>query len=86
MIQPQSKLPWFADGLYDICALYQDEAVAIELYNEDAEYLVLACNNFPKSIELLKKAMEELQSINSGGLYTTFTHREINKFLEEINE
>lgn len=51
---------------------------------EDTGYLlsiVKTCNNYPKSLELLKEALDQLESMIEE---ETFTKRRIKEFLNEI--
>jgi hypothetical protein len=79
MKEPLNPLPWYSnDDIYisiHSTDPVEDECVCQDLYREDAEYLVLACNNFPKAIELLKNVYDGLDYQSQGF---------IDKFLKEI--
>ena len=70
MIEPINPIPW---EIYDIAGnisiesfeSYEDSCVCQDLYREDAEYLVQACNNFPKSVQLLNQITEDLTALQS---------------------
>jgi hypothetical protein len=94
MKQPKSKLPWSLvldnkSGFYDKehnCFLVTDDYVG----DEDLKYIVQACNNFPKAVELLNrlktaystncKESNDDGSINGWGLLV-----EVEEFLKEID-
>lgn len=72
MKEPKSKLPWklfnndedqcwIESGKkpFEFAVVEMEEAACLE----DAEYIVQACNNFPKAIELLKKAEEFMNAV-----------------------
>ncbi len=86
MIEPMNPIPW---EIYDVAGSisiesfepYEDSCVCQDLYSEDAEYLVLACNNFPKSIELLQDTVKEYYK-DPESLYSRI--QIIEEFLKEI--
>ncbi len=84
MKTPLNPLPWETfDSAGNITIEsshpFGEDCVCMELYKQDAEYLVQACNNFPRAIELLKKIIEIIDP-NSDD----FIELGINEFLKEI--
>lgn len=72
MLEPKSKLPWsitnetneLVDASYYSIfgATHDNTAITDEV---DGNYIVQACNNFPKAVELLKRFGWYLDSINT---------------------
>lgn len=76
MINPTNKLPWYleeSDLNIDTYSLQVendhvvicDISCVLEGDKEDAKYLVLSCNNFPKSIKLLNQIVEDLNTLQN---------------------
>ena len=88
MLQPKSLLPWSianeTDELVDanyysiFGATHDDTATTDEV---DGKYIVQACNNFPKAIELL----EEYQSIKIVGDLIKFD-KKVEEFLKSLEK
>lgn len=91
MIQPLNRLPW---ELYDSSGYITinspepnlDDCVCQDLYSNDAEYLVQACNNFPKSIELLKECARFMNTVpnDKEGINHYEILKRVDEFLKEI--
>jgi hypothetical protein len=94
MKQPKSKLPFQIIG--EPCPILQDvneRTVCDDMYTRDAEYIVEACNNYSKAIELLKRSKQDLDLLMStighprtpdGG--KSKLQIEIEKFLKSIED
>ena len=82
---PHSKLSWSSDEDHGDIDIVDDELVIVGTihYASDAEYIVEACNNYQKAIELLQEAADQINSMLNGDEHT-FTLRRINTFLEKI--
>lgn len=88
MKQPKSALPWNlgdsakANTSADIECKGWVVVMGEDIMQQDAEYIVEACNNYPKAVELLKTLM--------GHIYTAEerkkTRQKIDSFLSEIWE
>lgn len=80
MKTPKSKLPWkqgpsYVGEIYSTS--FSTETVCKHLYDEDTEYIIQACNNFPKAIQLLRDTKDYYNPSNT---------EMIDKFLKEIDE
>lgn len=51
---------------------------------EIGEYIVESCNNYSKAIELLKEAINQLESWKREDEENSFTMRRINEFLKSV--
>jgi hypoxanthine phosphoribosyltransferase len=90
MIKPKSELPWKVikdntAGIYDIkgdCFLITDEYYK----DEDLDYIIHCCNNYPKAIELLEKINDyyDLEHDFKDKRVEMDIHFEIEDFLKEI--
>ena len=83
MKEPISKLPWNNDNDIEVLLDADNGGVGHEFYEQDVKYIVQACNNFPKAIELLHKATGS--NYLSQGLVDEL-HEEINTFLTQLEE
>lgn len=86
MKTPLNPLPWETfDSAGNITIEsshpFGEDCVCMELYKQDSEYLVQACNNFPKSVELLNKIVAEYYK-DPESLYSRI--QIIEEFLKEI--
>lgn len=91
MIEPINPIPW---EIYDIAGnisiesfeSYEDSCVCQDLYREDAEYLVQACNNFPKAIELIQECRDFINMIPNDreGVNHYEILKRVDEFLKEI--
>ena len=85
MKEPLNPLPWYSnDDVYIFIHStdpVEDECVCQDLYRDDAEYLVLAVNNFPKAIELIQ---EFVNRVEKREIVSTKTYNKFKEFLKEI--
>lgn len=91
MIEPINPIPW---EIYDIAGnisiesfeSYEDSCVCQDLYTKDAEYLVQACNNFPKAIELIQECRDFINMIPNDreGVNHYEILKRVDEFLKEI--
>lgn len=97
MKQPRSKLPFVDTSIYcaGFCQISDSNAIEIfdeGLYYNDLHYILQACNNFPKAIELLNQCQEiiqEFEDIKWRNNESPFSIdedliSELNEFLEKI--
>jgi hypothetical protein len=91
MKEPLNKLPW---ELYNNTGFITiestepnlDECACQDLYIKDAEYLIQACNNFPKSIELLKECKSFIGMISANREEINYYEllKRLDKFLKKV--
>ena len=86
MIQPNSRLPWKeklskSGKKYQILDFNNNIIIDDVKHLGDSMYIEEACNNYPKSLELLKEALDQLESMIEE---ETFTKRRIKEFLNQI--
>jgi hypothetical protein len=91
MIVPNS-LPWKQanDSTLQDCIEGSDDYIIAERFgsDDDQEYCINACNNFPKSIELLKEAVRFINTVPNtryGDTLSYATASRIDKFLKEVD-
>ncbi len=72
MIEPISKLPWNNDNDIEVLLDADNGGVGHEFYEQDVKYIVQACNNFPKAIELLQMAQSRCLPESSISKWTKF--------------
>ena len=73
MKEPTYELPWKIDEQVDPwrdrIRSAKGETIVMDIGAlQDIEYILQACNNFPKAIELLEQAMRDLKAIDRAGL------------------
>ncbi len=85
MKQPISPLPWTYNDLDDtIIDIEGSNVVEVEYANisaDDVNYMLEACNNFPRAVELLRRVLviPDLSKV-----YPT-TYSNIEQFLNRLN-
>ena len=81
MKEPKSKLPFRAKGLAGWILDEKSTYVCEVKHDVDREYIVQACNNFPKAIELLQWLIDQ-----DGNKYNGDNYTKINRFLKSLEE
>lgn len=91
MKTPLNPLPWETfDSAGNITIEsshpFGEDCVCMELYKQDSEYLVQACNNFPKAIELIQECRDFINMIpnDRGGVNHYEILKRVDEFLKEI--
>lgn len=69
MKEPKSKLPWKGEDIDDLKSnnkkIIDTGYSNADCLPEDFDYIIQACNNFPKAVELLKESVLQLEYLNS---------------------
>jgi hypothetical protein len=91
--KPFNKLPWISEDIQiDTGDLIIQEANGLDIIGNirlagNVEFILQACNNFPKSIELLAACKDYIDSISEDSNTSIYQHtvnNEVNRFLKKI--
>ena len=84
---PATPLPWELDDENQVCAsntlVCRFDHIYEEMEGKDAAYIVHACNQYPRAIELLKQLAGSVSDIHGPHLVDFSAARQ---FLKEIGE
>ncbi len=100
MKKPKNLLPWMLSKSdlnvdtysYQIEQIQDENLVIADIPCEevgdkqDAEYIVQACNNFPKAVELLTKLSDQLHDPKISHDLDAFLIQDLDLFLKELDK